>query len=58
MVCKVAQMLVQRGQAASAAAIMQRQARVFLGEGWLHLGASTLIDLLECHTLLYQASIS
>lgn len=54
MVCKVAQMLVQRGQALSAAAIMQRQARLFLSEGWLRLGSKTLQDLLECHTLLYQ----
>ena len=54
MVCKVAQILVQRGQALSAAAIMQRQARLFLGEGWLQLGSKTLQDLLECHTMLYQ----
>ena len=54
MVCKVAEMLVERGQAQSAAAIMQRQARLFLSEGWLHLSSRTLKDLLDCHTLLYQ----
>lgn len=54
MVCKIAEMLIQRGQAVSAAAIMQRQARQLLGEGWLQLSGHTLKNLLDCHTLLYQ----
>jgi hypothetical protein len=56
MVCKVAEVLIARGQAAQAASILQRQARLFLGEGWLTLAGRILTDLQNCHATLYQVS--
>lgn len=56
MVCRVAEMLVHRGQASSAANIMQRQAKLFLSDGWLLLSRHVLKDLLDCHLQMYQVS--
>lgn len=58
MVCRVAELLVQRGQAVAAANVMQRQARLFLSEGWLLLGTHVLRDLLDCHLQMYRVLIT
>ena len=51
---KVADVLAQRGARFEAAAMVQRQARQFLAEGWLCLAAPLLLKLMAYHLELYQ----
>lgn len=56
MLAQVAELLMGNGQLAAAVAVMQRQALLFLGAGWLHIAARLLHDLLMCQQQLYQVT--
>ena len=56
LVSRLAEILAQRGQLAASVAALQRQARLFLSEGWLHQAARLLHELLDCQHLLPQVA--
>lgn len=52
----IADALIARGNTARAAMVLQRQARLFMREGWWHLAAAVLQRLLHCQKLLMRVS--
>lgn len=52
----IADALIARGNTARAALVLQRQARLFMREGWWDLAAAVLQRLLHCQKLLMQVS--
>ena len=55
-VSRLAEILAQRGQLAASVAAQQRQARLFLSEGWLQQAARLLHELLDAQHLLSQVA--
>ena len=53
----IADALIARGNVARAAIVLQRQARLFMREGWWDLAAAVLQRLLHCQKLLMQVSL-